>query len=98
MYVLCPSQVIKEGALFPPFSQIKQTSCHMMAHIMACMVREGSGMRPEAVPVQGPGSHAAAAYLPHCLSQMWRGPEGGPEGVAAAQLEARVRGHTHSRI
>eukprot|EP00983_Pelagomonas_calceolata_P113723 1160013-Pelagomonas_calceolata.AAC.8 len=44
--------VLREGALFPPFSKIKDTSSHVMAHVMACMVREGRGLRPEGVAVQ----------------------------------------------
>ncbi|KAF5834929.1 hypothetical protein DUNSADRAFT_8156 [Dunaliella salina] len=76
-----PKMVLREGALFPPFSKIKDTSCYVMAHVMACMVREGRGLCPEGVPVQqGHGGAKASDFLPYCLAQMWLGPgEKAPE-------------------
>nr|AWK67835.1 MME2 [Dunaliella tertiolecta] len=82
-----PKMVLREGALFPPFSKIKDTSSHVMAHVMACMVREGRGLRPEGVAVQQ-GPAKASDFLPHCLAHMWLGPgEKAPE--AAVELSHR---------
>lgn len=68
------TQVLEEGALFPPFTQIRDVSARVMAALCEQMCASGLGVRPR-------GCDTPDAWLRHVRARFWVAP-----GAATARM------------